>query len=128
MADSVNRVWISVERGGYSHGQLLKFFAGGDDVAQVLNHLTDAFGPTAADNLIGHVATLGTEEAFDNIKAGGLIGGGSAPAAQSKPDGPVCNHGPRVFKTGQSAKGPWKAWMCSADRNAPDKCAPEWVK
>jgi hypothetical protein len=56
-------------------------------------------------------------------------------AAQSAPQyqqqqsvGPICKHGPMQHKAGQGAKGPWQAFMCSAPRNAPDKCDPNWLR
>lgn len=58
-------------------------------------------------------------------------------AAQSAPNyqqqapasvGPVCKHGPMQHKTGQGAKGPWQAFMCGAQRGAPDKCDPQWLR
>lgn len=34
---------------------------------------------------------------------------------------PVCQHGPRVQKSGTSKKGPWSGWMCPAKQ-----CDPIW--
>ena len=39
-----------------------------------------------------------------------------------------CKHGPMVPKSGTSAKGPWKAWMCPAPKGATDKCEPIWIR
>jgi hypothetical protein len=130
MAADVNRVWVSVERGSYGANQLIKFFAGGDTVEELTDRLAQAFGPLAADNIIGHVAALGTEEAFDNLKGGGAVGGNFASNDQSssrKADGPICKHGPRVWKEGVKNGKAWKAWMCPAQQGAPDKCSPEWA-
>lgn len=41
---------------------------------------------------------------------------------------PVCKHGPMSFVDGTKKGKNWKAWMCSAGQNAPDKCDPQWVK
>lgn len=38
---------------------------------------------------------------------------------------PSCQHGPRVAKSGQSAKGPWKAWMCTMPKG--QSCQPQWL-
>ena len=40
---------------------------------------------------------------------------------------PMCAHGPRTFRTGVGAKGPWQAWMCAAPKGTPGQCPPEWV-
>ena len=39
-----------------------------------------------------------------------------------------CKHGAMTLKTGTSAKGPWKAWMCPAPKGATDKCEPIWIR
>ena len=39
-----------------------------------------------------------------------------------------CYHGAMQLKTGTSARGPWKAWMCPAPKGASDKCEPIWVR
>jgi len=56
----------------------------------------------------------------------------SAPAyAQQAPQsvGPVCKHGPMQHKSGVNGAGKaWQAFMCGAQRNAPDKCDPVWLR
>jgi hypothetical protein len=39
-----------------------------------------------------------------------------------------CRHGEMTLRTGTSAKGPWKGYMCAAPKGAPDKCATIWVR
>jgi hypothetical protein len=41
---------------------------------------------------------------------------------------PTCKHGNMVFRTGTSARGPWKAWMCAAPKGAVDKCDPIFLR
>lgn len=41
---------------------------------------------------------------------------------------PSCVHGPRQYKSGAGAKGPWQGWMCPAQRNDPTKCEPQWIR
>ena len=73
-----------------------------------------------------------------------LSGGSSAPSvasvaaafnatpvqdvAASAGTAPVCKHGPMNYKTGTSAKGPWRAWMCPSPKGAPDKCETSWIR
>ena len=40
----------------------------------------------------------------------------------------TCAHGNMQLKTGVSAKGPWKGWMCAAPKGATDKCQTIWVR
>lgn len=59
----------------------------------------------------------------------GNSGGGNGRQATSPPgqQAPLCEHGEaRVWRTGSSAKGPWKAWMCPRDRS--ESCEPQWVR
>lgn len=37
-----------------------------------------------------------------------------------------CNHGKRVYKTGNNSRGKWEGWMCPQPKNAADKCDPVW--
>ena len=41
---------------------------------------------------------------------------------------PTCKHGNMVHRTGTSARGPWRAWMCSAPKGATDKCDPIFLR
>jgi hypothetical protein len=50
----------------------------------------------------------------------------AAPAAAGA--NPTCRHGEMTLRTGTSAKGPWKGWMCAAPKGATDKCDTIWVR
>jgi hypothetical protein len=84
-----------------------------------------------------------------NIRATGLeISGGFAPAAPAPTVAAVaaafnatpvaapapaggdqsCRHGVMAFRSGTSAKGPWKGYMCAAPKGAADKCETIWVR
>lgn len=52
----------------------------------------------------------------------------AAPAAFTGATVPQCQHGPKTAKAGASAKGPWKAWMCTAPKGDPTQCAPQWIQ
>jgi hypothetical protein len=58
---------------------------------------------------------------------------GATPVAAPAPvvtegQAPTCKHGNMVFRNGTSARGPWKAWMCSAPKGATDKCDPIFLR
>jgi hypothetical protein len=40
---------------------------------------------------------------------------------------PSCKHGTMTFRTGTSARGPWRGWMCAAPKGATDKCQTIWA-
>ena len=77
-----------------------------------------------------------------NIKATAIeLGGGAlapaptvasvAQAFNATPvsgDTPVCRHGAMNYREGTSARGPWKAHMCSAPKGAMDKCDPIFMR
>ena len=54
----------------------------------------------------------------------------AAPAQPQVVEGqaPTCSHGNMTYRTGTSARGPWKAWMCSAPKGAADKCDPIFLR
>jgi hypothetical protein len=59
--------------------------------------------------------------------------GGTPVAAPAQPQvvegqAPTCKHGNMTYRTGTSARGPWKAWMCSAPKGAVDKCDPIFLR
>jgi hypothetical protein len=83
-----------------------------------------------------------------NIRAtGNELSGGAAPVAAPAPTvaavaaafnaTPVaapaggdqsCRHGVMAFRSGTSAKGPWKGYMCAAPKGATDKCETIWIR
>lgn len=50
----------------------------------------------------------------------------SQPTSQSL-DKPKCQHGQRIGREGNGAKGPWRAYFCPTAKGTPDQCDPMWV-
>jgi hypothetical protein len=48
----------------------------------------------------------------------------SAPASGGK----ACKHGEMTFRTGTSAKGPWKGHFCPSPKGTPDQCEPQFIR
>ena len=48
-----------------------------------------------------------------------------APAADGSQS---CRHGVMALRTGTSARGPWKGYMCAAPKGATDKCETIWIR
>lgn len=48
-------------------------------------------------------------------------------AAAPTPAPPVCQHGPKQYKSGVGAKGPWAFWGCTARSDDATKCDKQWV-
>ena len=49
-------------------------------------------------------------------------------AVQSNGAVHTCRHGEMAFRSGTSAKGPWKGYMCAAPKGAVDKCDTIWIR
>jgi len=49
----------------------------------------------------------------------------ATPAAEGSQ---ICRHGQMAFRSGTSAKGPWKGYMCAAPKGATDKCETIWIR
>jgi len=54
----------------------------------------------------------------------------ATPVATAAPAGgeQQCRHGVMAFRSGTSAKGPWKGYMCAAPKGATDKCDTIWIR
>jgi hypothetical protein len=40
----------------------------------------------------------------------------------------TCKHGEMTFRTGQSAKGPWKGYFCPSPKGTADQCEPQFIR
>ena len=76
-----------------------------------------------AARAVGHVAEPAPVQA-----AATATPASEAPSAFTNASVPQCQHGAKTAKTGSSAKGPWRAWMCPAPKGDPSQCAPDWVR
>jgi hypothetical protein len=56
----------------------------------------------------------------------------ATPVAAAAPAGgdQVCRHGVMAFRSGTSARGPWKGYMCASPKETPkeDKCDTIWIR
>ena len=92
-------------------------------------------------NDLGMVATLikatgadlggsnATATAVQNIEAAFNTTPVAAPSpVVTEGQAPTCKHGNMAYRTGTSARGPWRAWMCAAPKGAADKCEPIFLR
>lgn len=69
---------------------------------------------------------------LNSLYAGaGTASGGQQPTQSNSrpsgvPDYARCTHGDMTLRKGQSGKGPWEAYMCSA-KNRDEQCKPVWM-
>ena len=90
-----------------------------DDLAEDLELVTKAKAVGSAAPLVNAAAAP--------AKSNDVWASPPPSAAPSFSEAPSCQHGPKSAKSGASAKGPWKAWMCSAPKGDPTQCKPQWV-
>lgn len=106
--------------------------------------LVNVYADSAAD-FESQLATLQDTTALIHSVSQSLGSAGPTPAFQRrsytpKPAGqgpieppasgetPQCSHGEMQLRTGTSAKGPWKGWMCAAPKGVTPKCDTIWVR
>ena len=115
------------------------FVVAADNFADFKTHLSDVLGPQGAESLLTTMATSiegapSFEQAVSNVTAGlGATPVAAAPVPQTftpstAPVGRNCKHGPMTKRSGSSAKGPWKGYMCPTPKGTPDQCDPVFLK
>lgn len=127
----------------YASAPWLNFQA--QDKEELETQLREAFPTVEADSLSELVAKAYLEYGAVLTAMVGLIAPlpapaapvaapNAAPQAQARPDfvsatapalappAPQCVHGEKVYRTGTGAKGPWRAWFCSAPKGDPTQC------
>jgi hypothetical protein len=82
---------------------------------------------TTGGDLTGYVAPAAPTVASVAEAFGGTPVAAPAPVV-TEGQAPTCKHGNMTFRSGTSARGPWKAWMCSAPKGAADKCDPIFLR
>jgi len=112
------------------------FVVAADTFADFKTHLTDVLGPEGVEKVLTTMATSiegapSFEQAVSNVTAGL----GATPVAppqtftpSTAPVGRNCKHGPMTKRSGSSAKGPWKGYMCPTPKGTPDQCEPVFLK
>jgi hypothetical protein len=108
------------------------FVIAADTFADFKTHLTDVLGPEGVDKVLGTMATSlegapSFEQAVSNVTAA-IPGASPVSTPSTAPVGRSCKHGPMTKRSGSSAKGPWKGYMCPTPKGTPDQCEPTFLK
>lgn len=113
------RAYLKVSYGGFSHGKVIEFYAGGDTPTEVHDDFVNMFGEQATTEAIGKLLDILTEDttanATGNLQSQGMVD-----------SGPRCAHGPRVRRDGVNAKGKWVGWFCPTPKGTPGQCKAEF--
>jgi hypothetical protein len=116
------------------------FVVAADTFADFKSHLTDVLGPEGVDKVLGIMASSiegapSYEQAVSTVTATlGATPVAPVSTPSTAPVGRNCKHGPMTKRSGSSAKGPWKGYMCPTPKGTPDQCdavflrrnEPEW--
>jgi hypothetical protein len=114
-----------------NNGTLINLYA--SDVKELETGLTDlsmvaTLIKTTDAELNGGKAPAPTAESVSQqFNATPVASTPTAPLAVVEGQAPSCKHGVMSFRTGTSARGPWKGWMCAAPKGATDKCSTIWA-
>lgn len=114
------------------------FVVAADTFADFKTHLTDVLGPEGFDKVLTTMAASiegapSFEQAVANVGAQFPNATPVSPVPQTftpstAPVGRNCKHGPMTKRSGSSAKGPWKGYMCPTPKGTPDQCEPVFLK
>ena len=108
------------------------FVVAADTFADFKSHLTDVLGPEGVDKVLGIMASSiegapSFEHAVANVTSA-IPGAVQVSTPSTAPVGRNCKHGPMTKRSGSSAKGPWKGYMCPTPKGTPDQCEPVFLK
>jgi hypothetical protein len=110
------------------------FVVAADTFADFKSHLTDVLGPEGVDKVLGIMASSiegapSYEQAVSTVTATlGATPVAPVSTPSTAPVGRNCKHGPMTKRSGSSAKGPWKGYMCPTPKGTPDQCDPIFLK
>jgi hypothetical protein len=112
------------------------FVVGADTFADFKTHLTDVLGPEGFEKVLSTMATsIEGMPSFEQAVTTVASTLGATPVAppqtltpSTAPVGRNCKHGPMTKRSGSSAKGPWKGYMCPTPKGTPDQCDPVFLK
>ena len=72
-------------------------------------------------------ASLGAVEVRPPVDPFGGSFAPVAPAAGASAGDRTCSHGVMIKRTGQGAKGEWRAWFCPTPKGTADQCKPQFA-
>lgn len=113
------------------------FVIASETYADFKSSLAEVVGPEGVDTVINTMAASLEGVTLDNKAVANVAAAlGATPVAtppqtltpSTAPTGKTCKHGEMTKKTGASAKGPWKAFMCPSPKGTPDQCDPQWIR
>lgn len=102
-----------------NQGELETLLASVQDLSSLINSVNGSLRGTPAPTVASVAESFGGQPVTTPAPAQPQVVEGQAP---------TCKHGNMTYRTGTSARGPWRAWMCSAPKGAADKCDPIFLR
>ena len=102
-----------------NQGELETLLASVQDLSSLINSVNGSLRGTPAPTVASVAEAFGGQPVVTPAPAQPQVVEGQAP---------TCKHGNMTYRTGTSARGPWRAWMCSAPKGAVDKCDPIFLR
>ena len=102
-----------------NQGELETLLASVQDLSSLINSVNGSLRGTPAPTVASVAEAFGGQPVITPAPAQPQVVEGQAP---------TCKHGNMTYRTGTSARGPWRAWMCSAPKGAADKCDPIFLR
>jgi hypothetical protein len=102
-----------------NQGELETLLASVQDLSSLINSVNGSLRGTPAPTVASVAEAFGGQPVITPAPAQPQVVEGQAP---------TCKHGNMTYRTGTSARGPWRAWMCSAPKGAVDKCDPIFLR
>jgi hypothetical protein len=96
-----------------NQGELETLLASVQDLSSLINSVNGSLRGAPAPTVASVAEAFGGQPVITPPPAQPAVVEGQAP---------TCKHGNMTYRTGTSARGPWRAWMCSAPKGATDKC------
>lgn len=113
------------------------FVIAGETYEEFKSHVSEVLGPDGCESMLTTMATsiegapVTIAQAVGNLAALGVtpVAPNAATYTPSTAStGRSCQHGVMTKRSGASAKGPWKAYMCSTPKGTPDQCEPVFIR
>ena len=123
-ANATTKIQVNYGRDGVlvnvyadNQGELETLLASVQDLSSLINSVNGSLRATPAPTVASVAESFNASPVSEPVQPQVVEG-----------QAPTCKHGNMAYRTGTSARGPWKAWMCSSPKGAVDKCDPIFLR
>jgi hypothetical protein len=123
-ANATTKIQVNYGRDGVlvnvyadNQGELEILLASVQDLSSLINSVNGSLRATPAPTVASVAESFNASPVSEPVQPQVVEG-----------QAPTCKHGNMTYRTGTSARGPWRAWMCAAPKGAVDKCDPIFLR